>query len=139
MSLARRKWNPGKPVITLYVMTINRIVVIGSLILFAFTRNFPLAVGLLCLISVMRSINNPYYTAWVNMHLSSDVRATVLSMSSQVDALGQIVGGPVLGLVGNLWGIPAALVGSAALLSPVLGLFARAFTRERQVGLEPQS
>ena len=39
----------------------------------------------------------PLYTAWVNQRLNSQVRATILSMSSQVDACGQSRGGRCLG------------------------------------------
>ena len=52
------------------------------------------------------------------------MRATVISMSSQVDALGQIAGGPLLGLAAQALGLQAGLLGSALLLSPALLLFA---------------
>ena len=52
---------------------------------------------------------------WLNEQITdSSVRATVLSISGQADAIGQAGGGPVLGVVGNLWGIRAALVAGAA-------------------------
>ncbi len=73
-------------------------------------------------IYVCRNVIEPLYTAWVNQSLDSQVRATVLSMSSQVDAIGQIAGGPVVGLVGNLISVPAAIVTSALSLTPVLPL-----------------
>ena len=63
------------------------------------------------------------------------MRATVLSISGQADAIGQAGGGPVLGLVGNLWGIRAALVAGAAAIAPALGLYARAARHE---GGEPE-
>jgi len=47
-------------------------------------------------------------------------------MSSQVDALGQIVGGPPVGLIGNFISLRAALATSAVILTPALALFARA-------------
>jgi hypothetical protein len=46
-----------------------------------------------------------------------------------VDAGGQIVGGPLLGLIGNYLSITAALLGSAVLVSPVLALFGREFRK----------
>jgi DHA3 family tetracycline resistance protein-like MFS transporter len=45
-------------------------------------------------------------------------------MSSQVDALGQISGGPVLGFVARQFSIKAGLLSSTILLSPVQLLFA---------------
>jgi DHA3 family tetracycline resistance protein-like MFS transporter len=75
--------------------------------------------------------------AWVNQRLDSQVRATVISMSSQVDALGQIIGGPIVGAIGTLVSLRAALLSSAAILSPVLILFSRArkLSRVQQVEL----
>jgi hypothetical protein len=40
-------------------------------------------------------------------------------MSSQVDAIGQVAGGPAVGLVGSWLSVQAALVASALTLSPV--------------------
>ncbi|MBI5713524.1 MAG: hypothetical protein HZC38_08910, partial [Chloroflexi bacterium] len=53
-------------------------------------------------------------------------RATVLSMSSQMNAVGQIAGGPAIGVVGNSFSVRAALMISAVILSPVLPLLSRA-------------
>jgi DHA3 family tetracycline resistance protein-like MFS transporter len=54
----------------------------------------------------------------------------MFSVSGQVDAIGQIVGGPGVGLVGNL-SIRAALLVSALLLSPVVPLYQLAIRRTR--------
>ncbi len=91
---------------------------------FALGGNFALAVSLVIAIAVIRETMAPLYTAWVNLRLESRVRATVISMSSQVDAIGQIAGGPVLGVIARQSGIQAGLLGSTVLLSPVLLLFA---------------
>ena len=45
---------------------------------------------------------DPLYLAWINQNIESRVRATVISMSSQTDAIGQIAGGPLLGAIGSL-------------------------------------
>jgi MFS transporter, DHA3 family, tetracycline resistance protein len=65
----------------------------------------------------------------------SSVRATVISISGQADALGQAGGGPVLGVIGNLFGIRAALVAAGFVLTPALALYARAM---RHGGREPE-
>ena len=67
-------------------------------------------------------ISDPFWTAWVNQRLSPQVRATVISMSSHANALGQIAGGPAVGAIGTFWSLRAALLSSALLLTPVLGL-----------------
>jgi DHA3 family tetracycline resistance protein-like MFS transporter len=107
-----------------------------GLVVFAFSRSFTLALAALAVIAVARKLTQPYYTAWVNRQLTSDVRATVLSMSSQVDAGGQIVGGPILGVIGNSISITAALLGSAVLLSPALGLLSLEFQKVRRTQSE---
>jgi DHA3 family tetracycline resistance protein-like MFS transporter len=47
-------------------------------------------------------------------------------VSSQADAIGQISGGPLVGIIGNSLSIRAALVTSGLMLSPVLPLYALA-------------
>jgi MFS transporter, DHA3 family, tetracycline resistance protein len=44
----------------------------------------------------------------------------VISMGGQVDALGQIIGGPPVGYVGTVFSLRAAMVAVSAILSPVL-------------------
>ncbi len=78
--------------------------------------------------SMLRQTHAPLYATWVNQRLDSQVRATVNSMSSQVDALGQMIAGPIVGAIGAAVSLRAALLSSAAILSPVLALFARTKT-----------
>jgi len=63
------------------------------------------------------------------------VRATVISMSSQVDAIGQIAGGPAVGWIGSAFSVQAALTVSGLLLTPVLPLYRRALSQSRQQDL----
>ena len=59
----------------------------------------------------------------------------MISFSGQATAVGQATGGPVLGAIGNGFGIPAALATGAFLLLPALGLYGRALAHE---GREPE-
>jgi MFS transporter, DHA3 family, tetracycline resistance protein len=97
----------------------------AGLVAFALSPWLALTLAVFWLISILRNLSDPLYTAWVNQRLDSQVRATVLSMSSQVNALGQIVSGPAVGLVANLLSVPAAIAVSGALLTPALALTAR--------------
>ena len=115
------------------LMAITVILVVG-VIGFAWAPGFILALVALWSIEVTRSMISPIYTAWVNQRLDSSVRATVISMSGQVDAIGQIAGGPVIGLIGNLFSVRAAITVSGLLLTPVLGLYGRALRREGESG-----
>jgi hypothetical protein len=59
----------------------------------------------------------------------------VISMTNLGDSAGEWGGGPVLGVVGNAFGIRAALAASAAALSPALVLYTRALKHQ---GREPE-
>jgi DHA3 family tetracycline resistance protein-like MFS transporter len=104
----------------------------ASLIGFAISPALGITLGLFLLIYILRRIAMPLYTAWVNQKLDSGTRATVLSMSGQVDAIGQIAGGPGVGLIANLVSVTAAIVTSGLLLSPALPLIGRANTQSRE-------
>jgi DHA3 family tetracycline resistance protein-like MFS transporter len=106
------------------MMSITFMLIVGLLI-FALAPAFGIAVLAYWLIYVTRNMIEPLYTAWVNQRLDSRVRATVISMSGQVDALGQIAGGPLVGLIGSLFSVRAAISVTGFLLSPVLVLLAR--------------
>ena len=103
-------------------LTSFSILLVISLALFAVTRQLWVSFGLLIIIAVLREMIYPLYLAWVNQRLESSSRATVISMSSLVDAFGQIGGGPIVGLVAQNNSIQAGLLFSAVLLSPVIGL-----------------
>jgi DHA3 family tetracycline resistance protein-like MFS transporter len=105
-------------------------------LVFAFAGGFALAAAALLAVFVARGLANPLYLTWLNQQISdSSVRATVISISGQANAVGQAAGGPLLGAVGNVFGIPAALAGGALLLLPALAVYARAL---RYGGVEPE-
>jgi DHA3 family tetracycline resistance protein-like MFS transporter len=98
-----------------------------TLAIFTFTFSPLLAVSIaaLMLVSVTRNVLGPLYSAWVNQRLDPDTRATVISMSGQMDAIGQIASGPLAGLV-SLWSVQAAIAFAGFLLTPALPLIRRA-------------
>jgi DHA3 family tetracycline resistance protein-like MFS transporter len=53
-------------------------------------------------------------------------------MCSQAEALGEVCGGPLLGLVGTLHTVRTALVGAAILLLPALPLYGQALRHSTQ-------
>jgi DHA3 family tetracycline resistance protein-like MFS transporter len=95
------------------------------LVLFGLAGHFSLAIGIYWVISILRSINSPFFTAWINQGLDSRVRATIISMAGQMDAIGQVAGGPGVGVIAREMSMPAGLFSSAALLSPVIPILAR--------------
>jgi DHA3 family tetracycline resistance protein-like MFS transporter len=98
----------------------------AALIGYAISPLLGLTLGIYLLIDTMRTVAGPLYTAWVNQKLDSSTRATVLSMSSQVDAIGQIGGGPIVGMIASLVSVKVAITVSGLLLTPALVLSAKA-------------
>jgi MFS transporter, DHA3 family, tetracycline resistance protein len=103
---------------------------------FGLAGSLALAVGAYLVLQLSRSLTGPLYMTWLNQQITdSSVRATVISISGQADAIGQTTGGPALGLIGNIFGLRAALVAGGLLLAPVLGLYGHAM---RHGGKEPE-
>jgi len=113
------------------VLQVLYALMIAGLSVFAWTNRFPVAVITMLLFDLSRGLTYPIQAAWTNQFIDSKVRATVLSIESQVDALGQTAGGPFLGYAGNRVGLRATLSLAAAILLPVLPLYARTLRRNR--------
>jgi MFS family permease len=108
----------------------------AAMLVFALTGSTWVAIAALLGVFFARDLGGPLHTIWLNEQITdSSVRATVLSISGQADAIGQAGGGPVLGLVGNVWGLRTALAAGALVIVPALGLYTRAMGRG---GREPE-
>jgi DHA3 family tetracycline resistance protein-like MFS transporter len=107
-----------------------------AMLFFALTGSTWLAIAALLGVFFCRNMQGPLYNTWLNEQITeSSVRATVISLTGQANAIGQAGGGPVLGAIGNVWGIRAALAVGAAAIAPALGLYARAIAHH---GSEPE-
>jgi DHA3 family tetracycline resistance protein-like MFS transporter len=109
---------------------------IATQLAFAFGVSFAFVMTMWLAAVLTRSLVSPLYDTWLNAQITdSSVRATVFSISGQANAIGQATGGPVVGGIGNAFGIPAALATGALTLVPAVGLYARAL---RHGGAEPE-
>ena len=106
-----------------------------SVIVFGLAGNFALALVAFWSASVCRRADVPFYMTWLTRNTDARVRATIISMSGQVDAIGQIAGGPVIGLVGNIVSIRAAIAATGIILSPNLLPFARSMGQGKHTGV----
>ena len=98
-----------------------------GLVAFGLAGGFALALTAYWTTRLGRSLVYPLYMTWLNKSIDdSSVRATVISITGQSDAVGQIAVGPGVGAVGSLVSIRAALLAAAALLFPALALYGRA-------------
>ena len=133
--LIKRVESGGRQSIARYLFGFTALQLIAMLI-FAMTGSTWLAIAGLLGVFFARNMAMPLYTTWLNEQITdSSVRATVLSLTGQADAIGQAGGGPVLGAIGNVWGIRAALATGALAIGPALGLYARAIAHH---GREPE-
>jgi DHA3 family tetracycline resistance protein-like MFS transporter len=132
--LIKRVERGGRETVTRFLFAFTAMELVTMLV-FALTGSTWVAIAALLGVFFARDLAGPLYTTWLNEQITdSSVRATVLSISGQANAIGQAAGGPVLGAIGNVWGIRAALAGGAIVIAPALGLYARAI---RHGGKEP--
>lgn len=90
------------------------------LVLFAASRSFWFMLLVFLLAGLMRTIKEPVLAAWTNDHVEERMRATVFSASGQLDSFGQIIGGPIVGLIAQQISISWGLVCTAFFLLPAL-------------------
>lgn len=109
--------------------------IIGSLLGFAFST---LTINLLIfyiIIQISRQAMNPLLDIWLNnLIIDSRTRATFFSVKGQIDSIGQISGGPVIGLIATKFMTRAAFISCAILLAPVLFLYYIILFKEREKG-----
>lgn len=92
------------------------------LVLFATSRSFWFMLLVFLLAGLMRTIKEPVLAAWMNDHVEERMRATVFSTNGQLDSFGQIIGGPIVGLIAHQFSVSWGLGCTALLLVPALFL-----------------
>lgn len=105
------------------------IALVVTVVAFAMTGGFWFAAVAFWFIGGLRSVREPVFRAWVNQGLDPRTRATINSMATQSDAIGQAAGGPVLGVIATRVSVPWAIAVSGLLRAPALLLYARAIRR----------
>ena len=133
--LIRRFEDASSPSLVRTLIALTAALAIAQVV-FALAGGLGLAIGSYVAVRLARSLGYPLAMTWLNQQITdSSVRATVISIAGQADAIGQAGGGPLLGGVGNVFGIRAAIVAGGAVLLPALGLYGRAL---RHGGAEPE-
>ncbi|MBP2020900.1 DHA3 family tetracycline resistance protein-like MFS transporter [Clostridium punense] len=94
-----------------------------SMIIFAITRDFKLMLIGYLSTNTFRTVNEPIFNGWLNNNIEANSRATVLSTNGQINALGQILGGPLIGIIATNFSISVGILSTALLLVPVLILY----------------
>lgn len=118
--------------------TIYASLLIGCVLIIASLAGFALSTGIIGLlifyliIQGTRSVMAPLEDTWLNKIIpDSSTRATFFSVKGQVDAIGQISGGPAIGLMAANFSIKTAMLTSALLLTPVIYFYQLVIKKSR--------
>lgn len=84
------KWTKGKSLILLSILTSMSFILLGIF-------RFKMAVMFIFLQQLVRGINGPVFMKFMNKHIKSDKRATVISFSSLLNNLGIALAFPFVG------------------------------------------
>jgi MFS transporter, DHA3 family, tetracycline resistance protein len=107
--------------------------IIGSLAGFALSSTIVSLLIFYVIVQVSRQSMYPLTDIWLNsLIVDSGTRATFFSVKGQIDAIGQISGGPIIGLIASKFLIKTALIISAVLLAPVLYLYYIVLKKDRE-------
>ncbi|MEV6862784.1 MFS transporter [Streptosporangium subroseum] len=118
--LIRRSVDLADPARIARVLAVLQAACVGATVVFALADRFWLAAAASVCVGLLRSAAGPLVGAWLAVQTEASTRATVYSLVSQVDAAGQLVGGPPLGLTAERLSIRAALLGAAAIIAPAV-------------------
>jgi DHA3 family tetracycline resistance protein-like MFS transporter len=104
---------------------------LGGVLGFTLAGHFWLALAAMWIGGIAGTIAYPIESAWLNRNLDSKSRATVISMVSQANAIGQVAGGPPLGALAGATTVRTALTLSGLILSPIPLLYLRLRSADR--------
>jgi MFS transporter, DHA3 family, tetracycline resistance protein len=134
--IVARYFDVSSPAVAARMLLALDALTMAGMLAFALAGNFPFALGTFWFATLLRGVAEPVYLTWINEGLDPSIRATVISMSSQSGALGEASAGPVIGAIGNIFGVRPALTIAALVLSPTLLLYVRAM---KSGGVDPEA
>jgi DHA3 family tetracycline resistance protein-like MFS transporter len=134
--IVARYFDVSSPAVAARLLLALDALTMAGMLAFALAGNFAFALGTFWFATLVRGVAEPVYLTWINEGLDPSIRATVISMSSQSGALGEASAGPVIGAIGNIFGVRSALTIAALILSPTLLLYVRAM---KSGGVDPKA
>jgi MFS transporter, DHA3 family, tetracycline resistance protein len=129
--LAKRRTErlgPDSVVGALLVLTLG---IGAAVVAMATAHAFAVVVAGYLVVWVLRPVLYPLVSGWMVGRIEPGVRATALSARDMFDSAGQIVGGPVIGVIGTLASLRVALLAGAAALGPAAACIVAASRRIR--------
>ena len=124
--LAERYVNTDNAKQIAVALSVVTLLIVVAVITFAVSGFVWLAIAMYIILQPLRGVIEPLTMAWFNRNIPSSSRATVISMHSQADALGQMAGGPGVGLIGREVSVRVAITIAGVLLLPALWLYRKA-------------
>lgn len=125
VEVARRRLATESHLAAARTLLVLHAILIAMILAFAAAVSFEMAALSYLVTRIVRRVAQPIASAWINLGLTPDVRATVHSMNSQADALGQVAGGPLLGWLALAQGTRWAMLAVAVILAPSIYLYLR--------------
>lgn len=116
----KRRMDKSGEIDRAWILIYINVFMVTAMIFFGLSGNFPLALSSYLVFYMLRTTNGPIYRAWRNKNIKSEVRATVISTYGQMDSLGQIIGGPIIGFIALKTSVSMAILAAAVILSPVI-------------------
>jgi DHA3 family tetracycline resistance protein-like MFS transporter len=113
------------------ILLTTNIFYILTMIVFALTKDFSLMLVAYLSTNMLRTINDPIFNAWLNSHIEDSARATVISTNGQLNALGQIIGGPIIGIIATKISISIGIACTALMLTPVIILYVLSVIKQK--------
>ena len=124
LEVVRRTVDTARDRVVARALMVLQALYTGSLVAFGLATTLPLAMAMFWARGPLRHASDPLLSAWQNRFVPSRVRATVLSFGGQTDAVGQMIGGPLLGAVALGLSLRVGFLAAAAVLLPVVIVFA---------------
>ncbi len=119
----KRQLKRTKQMNKVWLLFIINILMFITLLLFSLAGQFYISASLYISFYIVRKINQPVYRAWINQNIEPNIRATVLSTYGQLDSLGQIIGGPIIGYIALKTSTSIGLLVSAIIFAPVIVIY----------------
>jgi DHA3 family tetracycline resistance protein-like MFS transporter len=120
----KRNMKESTSIRIIWLLSAINMIMASSIFIFAFAGNFYLAAASYWLIYAMRYSHGSLNDIIINKNISdSGIRATVFSMKAQLDQVGQIVGGPIIGLIASKWSVPIGLLSSGLIILPIVFIY----------------
>jgi DHA3 family tetracycline resistance protein-like MFS transporter len=107
-----------------------------SVLIVATTGSFAVAAVCISIAIALSEAYDPLHLAWLNQNVEQRVRATVISMSSQMEAFGKTSGGPLLGFVAGFLSLRSAMAVAGLAIFPALLFYFRAFGQGKMEAIQ---